>query len=55
MKKDGDRVGRAHHREAGRCASFLESSRIWSLSHPKMGFLVNETAARAAEILQSKQ
>jgi uroporphyrinogen-III synthase len=24
-------------------------------SHPKMGFLVNETAARAAEILQSKQ
>jgi uroporphyrinogen-III synthase len=24
-------------------------------SHPKMGFLVNETAARAAEILKSKQ
>jgi uroporphyrinogen-III synthase len=24
-------------------------------SHPKMGFLVNETAARAAQILQSKQ
>jgi uroporphyrinogen-III synthase len=24
-------------------------------SHPKMGFLVNETAARAREILQSKQ
>jgi uroporphyrinogen-III synthase len=24
-------------------------------SHPKMGFLVNETAARAAKILQSKQ
>lgn len=24
-------------------------------SHPKMGFLVNETAVRAAEILQSKQ
>jgi uroporphyrinogen-III synthase len=24
-------------------------------SHPKMGFLVNETAARAKEILQSKQ
>ena len=24
-------------------------------SHPKMGFLVNETAQRAREILQSKQ
>ena len=38
-----------------------ETMREWGIepdlepSHPKMGFLVNETAAKAAKILQSKQ